>query len=99
MRYKVTARRDIHILANVPNDPTGEGKVRYPAETMTWVSLVAGRPHDGLGKIVGIDPRCVRETNTVTEGHFTFVPIKCTEADYCKVHFGLFQIEQSSMPD
>lgn len=99
MRYKVTAKRDISILANVPNNPDGEGKITHPAETMMWISLAAGKSQDGLGKIVGIDPRCVQSTNTVTEGHFTYVPIKCAEEDYCKAHFGLFTIEQSSMPD
>jgi hypothetical protein len=99
MRYKVTAKRDISILANVPNDQVGEGKVTNPPATMMWVSLVANKPRDGLGEIVGIDPRCVQETNTVTEGHFTFVPLRVAGNDYFKEHFGLFKIERSSVPD
>jgi hypothetical protein len=99
MRYKVTAKRDISILANVPNDQIGEGKVTNPPQTLTWVSLVANRPHDGLGKIVGIDPRCVQDPNTVTEGHFTYVPLRVASDDYFKEHFGLFKIERSSVPD
>jgi hypothetical protein len=86
-------------LANVPNDAGGEGKIKNPSETLMWVPVQAHKPVDGLGMIVGIDPRCVHETNSVTEGHFTYVPIKQTGNDYLKEHFGLFKIEESSIPD
>jgi hypothetical protein len=99
MRYKVISKRDIIILANVPNDAGGEGKITNPSETLMWVPVLARKPADGLGTIVGIDPRCVKESNTITEGHFTYVPVNATEEDCSKEYFGLFKIEPSSVPD
>ena len=60
---------------------------------------MAHKPVDGLGAIAGLDPRCVGETNVITEGQFTYVPLYPTSDDYLKEHFGLFKIEPSSVPD
>jgi hypothetical protein len=100
MKYKVTSKRDITILANVRTDTTGEGKTNSP-ETLMWIPVFANKPTDKLGEIVGIDPRCVHEpnANTVTIGHFTYVPINPTGDVYSKEHFGLFKIEPSSESD
>jgi hypothetical protein len=46
-----------------------------------------------------VDPRCVKQDNVVTEGIFSYVPIEGTGIDCLKEHFGLFKIEQSSVPD
>ncbi|HTQ50427.1 MAG TPA: hypothetical protein VMJ12_06915 [Candidatus Acidoferrales bacterium] len=98
MRYKVTSKADIIILANMPTKDDGEGKVTKPSETLMWVPVFANKPTDGLGTILGVDPRCVHESKVVTEGHFTYVPIGVGK-DCCKEHFGLFKIEPSSVPD
>jgi hypothetical protein len=99
MRYKVTSRADITILANVPSRAGGAGKIKNSkSEALIWVPILANQPADGLGTIVGVDPRCVRGTHVVTEGNFTYVPIE-TGDDGLKEHFGLFKIEPSSVPD
>lgn len=99
MRYKVTSRTDITILANVPSRAGGVGKMKNSkSEALIWVPVLANRPADGLGTIVGVDPRCVRGIHVVTEGNFTYVPIE-TGNDCLKEHFGLFKIEESSVPD
>jgi hypothetical protein len=100
MRYKVTSKRDITILAYVPNNAPGEDKVAHPQQTsLMWVPVLAKKPADGLDRIVGIDPRCVQESNTVTEGHFTFVPVAVTGDDPSKEYFGLFKVEPSAVSD
>jgi hypothetical protein len=100
MKYKVTSKRDIIVLANVINGMRDEGRIINPHESLIWLPVIAHKPVDGLGKIIGIDPRCVHDTdNTVTEGEFTYIPINGTGDDYLKEHFGLFKIEQSSLSD
>jgi hypothetical protein len=100
MKYKATSKKDIIILANVLNGMPTEGKVSAPGQTfLMWVPLIAHKPVDGLGEILGIDPRCVQETESVTEGNFTYVPIKGSGSDYLKEHFGLFKIEPSAIAD
>jgi hypothetical protein len=99
MRYKVTSRTDITILANVPGRAGGTGKIKNSKnEALIWVPILANQPVDGLGTIIGVDPRCVRGTHVVTEGNFTYVPIEPGD-DGLKEHFGLFKIEPSSVPD
>jgi hypothetical protein len=99
MRYKVTSRTDITILASVPSRAGGTGKVKdSKTEALIWVPVLANQPADGLGTVIGVDPRCVRGTHVVTEGNFTYVPIE-PGADGLKEHFGLFKIEPSSVPD
>src|ERR1019366_1903838 len=72
MRYKVTAVKDVIILAHVRKHPPGyDGPIQQPTESIMWVPVFANKPVDGLGMILGIDPRFVKDAPIKTKDGFS----------------------------
>ncbi len=94
MKYKVTASQDVVVLAYFHEESNER-------DTLMWVPVTHNKPVDGLGKILGIDPRCVKNPSpaTITAREFEYVPIEAAGDNYYKEHFGLFKIEKSAIPD
>ena len=80
MRHKVTAKKDVTILAHVRAYPPGyDGPISQPTESIEWVRLTANKPVDGLGMILGIDPRFVKDRPTQNRDGFegSFASLLC----------------------
>jgi hypothetical protein len=100
MRYKITAFADVPVLAYIRKYPPNyQGRIEKPIETLQWLALFANKPADGLGMIIGVDPRFLEDKPAVSQRGFTYVPITGTGEDYFTEHFGLFKIERSALPD
>jgi hypothetical protein len=100
MRYKVTAVKDVIILAYVRKHPPGyDGPIQQPTESIMWVRVFANKPADGLGMILGVDPRFVKDAPTKTKDGFAYVELTGAGDEFFAEHFGLFKIERSALSD
>ena len=101
MRYKVTAIKPVEILAKVRREDShvhlGSQTTR-PAESFEWIFLSAGEVRDGFSFVIGVMASYVpNEPTEFRMGKQTvLVPLN---DKLPKVYFGLFGLENSTIPD
>jgi hypothetical protein len=100
MRHKVTAIKDVIILAHIRKYPPGyDGPIVKPTESIGWVQVLASKPEDGLGQVLGVAPRFAPNKPTQNRDGFDYVPLAGAGDGYFTEHFGLFKIERSTLAD
>jgi hypothetical protein len=101
MRYKVTATRPVEILARVRCEEAhvpSSGQTTRPAESYKWVYLSAGEVRDGLDLVIGVMASYVPNEPTQFRLGKQTVLLPLNEK-LPKVYFGLFELENSTIPD
>ena len=101
MRYKVTAMRPVEILARVRREEGREplsGQTARPAESFKWIYLSAGEVRDGLDLVIGIMASYVSNQPTQSRLGKETVLLPLNE-ELPKTYFGLFELENSTIPD
>jgi hypothetical protein len=101
MKYKVTAIKPVEILAKVHREdahpPLGHQTTRL-VESYQWFFLNAGEVRDGLDWVIGIMasyvPGAAAEFRAGKQA--VLLPLK---DKLPKVYFGLFELENSAIPD
>jgi hypothetical protein len=101
MRYKVTAIRPVEILARVRLEEAhahSSGQTTRPAESFKWIYLSAGEVRDGLDLVIGVMASYVpnEPTQFRMEKQTVLLPLK---DKLPKIYFGLFELENSTIPD
>ena len=101
MRYKVTAIKPVEILAKMRREeahvPLGRQTTR-PAERFEWIYLSAGVVRDGLDFVIGVMASYVPNEPTEFRAGKQTVLLPLNEK-LPKVYFGLFELENSTIPD
>jgi hypothetical protein len=90
MPYKVTALKDIRILANVPT-PNGPNR-----EEAIWISLKAGQVQDGLGMVWGLHPSYgLGQPTQRMKGYEVLMEPSWNSSELPKEFFGMYRLEIS----
>jgi len=100
MRYKVTAIKPVEILAKVREEahvPLGAQTTR-PVENYKWIFLSAGEVRDGLGWVIGVMASYVPNAPTEVRAGKQTVLLPLNDK-LPKAYFGLFELENSAIPD
>jgi hypothetical protein len=101
MRYKVTAMKPVEILARVRREegPTHLGRpATGPAGSFEWIYLSAGEARDGLDLVIGVMASYV--PNEPAEFRLGKQAVLLPLHDNLpKDYFGLFELENSAIPD
>jgi len=101
MRYKVTAIKTVEILAKVRREVAHAhlaGQTLRPADDFKWIFLSAGEVRDGLDFVIVIMASYIpNEPADFRAGKQTvLLPLN---DKLPKVYFGLFELENSAIPD
>ena len=100
-KYKVTALKDVVVLATVliqitDKTPTGT-IIQHPGERKQWIELLEGETKDGLGMVYGVHPKCVPNALPSYVNGFAYIATSAwSVADLPKEFFGLFRLEVSA---
>ena len=101
MRYKITAIKPVEILARVRLEEAHahlSGPTTRPAESFKWIYLSAGEMRDGLDLVIGIMASYVPNVPTQFRMGKETVLLPLNDK-LPKVYFGLFELENSAVPD
>ena len=101
MRYKVTAIRPVEILAKVRREegPAHLGRqTTRPAESYEWIFLSAGEVRDGLDFVIGVMASYVPNKPVEFRAGKETVLLPLNDK-LPKDYFGLFELENSTIPD
>jgi hypothetical protein len=100
MRYKVTAIKPVEILAKVrleaAHAPPGS-PARRLAESYKWIYLNAGEVRDGLGWVIGVLASYVPDKPSEIRADRQAVLLPLNDK-LPKVYFGLFELDNSTIP-
>ncbi len=100
MRYKVTAIKPVEVLAKVHLEP-GQlhlGRpVTHAGESFDWIYLRAGEARDGLVQVLGV--MAIYAPNEPAQNRMgkdtVLLPLN---EKLPKVYYGLFELENSTIP-
>jgi hypothetical protein len=101
--FKVIALKSVRFLANVriqKPQRIGSDTVFVPGEKAEWIFLKEGDTKDGLGMVLGVEPRYAPNATKRREGALIYAELdQWFEGDLPKDFFGVLRLEISSTSD
>jgi hypothetical protein len=101
-RFKITALKDVKILADVLIEVTDRSKsgtvIKRPGHQTGWIDLQEGETKDGLIMVHGVHPDCMPNLTAFHDGTFSFVSSgSWISPELPKDFFGLYRLEVSAV--